>query len=303
MFKGLTIQQFKKRFSTNDSCMQYLVEQKWGQGYSCIKCGHTKFGKGRQWFYKRCKKCNYDESATANTLFHGVKLNLRSVFELAYRIVLRKKGMSTCELAKELGCQQKTAWEWKAKFQFAMKSSETYDLQGAIEVDEFMVGGFEPEAPGRSSGDKSLVVLAIEKVKGKKGKQTIGRAYARTIDDGSAKSLQTIFDKHISKNSSIDTDKWRGYAPLKKDWKITQSISNKGEGMKLLHIHIMNLKGWLRGIHHKCSKERLQYYLDEYHFRFNRRNSMKKIFDKLIVRSIQTLPHPYALVKACEQNT
>ncbi len=184
-----------------------------------------------------------------------------------------------------------------------MKSSETYDLQGAIEVDEFMVGGFEPEAPGRSSGDKSLVVLAIEKVKGKKGKQTIGRAYARTIDDGSAKSLQTIFDKHISKNSSIDTDKWRGYAPLKKDWKITQSISNKGEGMKLLHIHIMNLKGWLRGIHHKCSKERLQYYLDEYHFRFNRRNSMKKIFDKLMLKSIQTLPHPYARAKVCEQST
>jgi transposase-like protein len=149
--------------------------------------------------------------------------------------------------------------EWKAKFQFAMKSSETYHLQGAVEVEEFMVEGSEPEAPRRSSGDKSLVVLAIEKVKGKNGKEIIGRAYARNIDDGSAKSLQTIFDKHISKNSGIDTDKWRGYAPLKKDWKVTQSVSNKGEGMKLLHIHIMNLKRWLRGIPHKCSKERLQY--------------------------------------------
>ena len=184
-----------------------------------------------------------------------------------------------------------------------MKSSEKYDLEGIVEVDEFMVGGFEPEAPGRTPGDKSLVVLAIEKVKTKKGKESIGRAYARAIDNGASKSLQTIFDKHISKNSSINTDKWRGYAPLKKDWTITQSLSNKGEGMKLLHIHIMNVKGWLRGIHHKCSKERLQYYLDEYHFRFNRRNSLCKIFNKLMTKAIQTLPHPYAIIKVCEQNT
>jgi tRNA(Ile2) C34 agmatinyltransferase TiaS len=96
--------------------MQYLVEQKRAQGYSCIKCGHTKFGNGRQWFYKRCKKCNYDESATVNTISHGVNRKLQSVFELAYRIVLRKKGMSTRELAKELGCQQKTAWNGKQNF-------------------------------------------------------------------------------------------------------------------------------------------------------------------------------------------
>lgn len=303
MFNGLTIQQFKKCFPTNDACMQYLVNLKWGQGYKCIKCGNTEYSKGRQWFYRRCKSCGYNESATSNTIFHGVKLDLLRVFELAYRIVLRKKGMSTCELAKELGCQQKTAWEWKAKFQFAMKSSEKFDLEGAIEVDEFMVGGLEPRAPGRTLGDKALVVLAIEKVITKKGKESIGRAYARTIDNASAKSLQTIFDKHISKNSSIATDKWKGYVPLKKDWQITQALSNKGEGMKMLHTHIMNLKGWLRGIHHKCSKARLQYYLDEYHFRFNRRTSTKDIFDKLIVKAMSILPHPYAAVRICELTT
>ncbi len=146
MFNGLTIQQFKKCFPTNESCMQYLVKLKWEQGYKCIKCG-------------------------------------------------------------------------------------------------------------------------------------------------------------LSKNSSITTDKWRGYAPLKKDWKITQTLSNKGEAMKMLHIHIMNLKGWLRGIHHKCSKERLQYYLDEYHFRFNRRGSAKDIFDKLIVKAMSILPKPYAAVRICEQTT
>lgn len=303
MFNGLTIQDFKKKFATEKACMEYLVEEKWGQGYKCSKCGCIGYSKGRQWFYRRCKQCCYDESATANTIFHGVKLGLARVFELGYRIVLRKKGMSSCELAKELGCQQKTAWEWKAKFQFAMKSSEQYDLQGAVEVDEFMVGGFEPGAPGRTKGDKALVVLAVEKVIDKKGKENIGRAYAKTIDDASAKSLKSIFEQHISKESSVKTDRWKGYLPLKKDWKITQVPSEKGASTKMLHVHIMNVKGWLRGIHHKCSNKRLQYYLDEYHFRFNRRNSVKSIFDKLIQRAMSTLPRPYAAIKVCECST
>ncbi|MFI3304866.1 MAG: transposase, partial [Rikenellaceae bacterium] len=54
--------------------------------------------------------------------------------------------------------------------------------------------------------------------------------------------------------------------------------------------HIMNLKGWLRGIHHHCSEKHLQGYLDEYHYRCNRRTNMGVIFDKLIVRMVQNEP-------------
>jgi len=57
-----------------------------------------------------------------------------------------------------------------------------------------------------------------------------------------------------------------------------------------MHIYIMNLKGWLRGIHHHCSEERLQGYLEEYHFRFNRRNNMETIFDTLLKRMVKYEP-------------
>ncbi len=95
--------------------------------------------------------------------------------------------MSTCELLKEFGCQQKIAWLLKAKLQRAMKSSEQFELTGCVELDEFMIRGFEAQAPGRSHGNKSLVVLAVERVTDKKGKQTIGWAYARLI----ARQLKT----------------------------------------------------------------------------------------------------------------
>lgn len=300
MFKGITIKEFRNRFKTNEDCMHFLVEQKWGNGFSCRKCGNGSYTKGRQWFYRRCTVCKYDESATANTIFHSSKLPLLTIFEVAFRIVVRKKGMSSCELAKEMGCQQKTAWALKAKFQQAMESSEQFELQGTVEVDEFMVGGFETNAPGRSHGKKSMVVLAIETVVDKKGKANLGRAYAKQIEDGSSSELRSIFDKHISHTAKVKTDGWTGYAPLKKEWEITRELSKKGSNFQLLHIHIMNLKGWLRGIHHKCSPERLQHYLNEYHFRFNRRNSMESIWGKLIVRALETPPLPYAKLAICE---
>lgn len=71
---------------------------------------------------------------------------------------------------------------------------------------------------------------------------------------------------------------------------LEQRKSDKGKGLKELHIHIMNIQGWIKGIHHHYSKEYLKGYLDEYHFRFNRRNSMATIFHVLIERMTQAPP-------------
>ena len=92
------------------------------------------------------------------------------------------------------------------------------------------------------------------------------------------------------------TDKWTGYSPLKQEHKIRMVYSKAGKNFKELHYFIMNMKGWLRGIHHHCSKERLQDYLNEYHFRFNRRGNLKTICDKLIKRAMLQKPFPYAMV-------
>ena len=71
---------------------------------------------------------------------------------------------------------------------------------------------------------------------------------------------------------------------------LEQIKSENGKSFQDVHIHIMNLKGWLRGIHHHCSKERLQGYLDEYHFRYNRRSNMDTIFDSLIRKMVLNNP-------------
>lgn len=298
-----SIYSFRKQFSTEADCLTYLMEEKWGKGYTCIKCGCTEHYKGRQWFYKRCKKCRYDESATANTMFHKCKTGLLRAFEIGFRISARKKGMSTLELAAEFDCQQKTAWLMKAKYQKAMESSGKYPLEGQVEIDEFLLGGYAINSPGRTPGVKQLVVLGIEKVKDKNGKDTIGRAYAKVIENASADQLGKFFVERVNEDSSITTDKWRGYLPLKELWDIEQKLSDKGKGFKELHIHIMNIKNWLRGVHHQCSAEHLQSYLNEFHFRFNRRGFLKSILDKLLQRAVVMKPIHYADIKLCELNT
>jgi glucan phosphorylase len=84
---------------------------------------------------------------------------------------------------------------------------------------------------------------------------------------------------------------------LKKDFlNLKQVDSDEGKNFKELHIHIMNIKGWLRGIHHHCSKEHMQGYLNEYHFRYNRRSNMKTIFDVLIKRMVNYKENPMNLI-------
>lgn len=294
---------FTKQFQTGEDYLNHLIEQKWSKGYKCFKCGKDQYGKGRQWFYRRCKACGYDESVTANTMFHKCKLGLLRVFEIGYRISVKKKGMSSCELGREFGCQQMSAWLIKAKFQNAMKSSDKYLLEEEVEVDEFLVGGFNENEVGRSLESKQLVVLGVEKIIDKKGNVTIGRAYAKVIENASAKELRPFFVQKINPDCTVKTDGWRGYWPLQKDWTIEQTLSDKGKGFPELHIHIMNIKGWLRGIHHKCKGNRLQQYLDEFHFRFNRRGFLGSILNKLILKAVQLEPIPYSKLKVCELNT
>ena len=285
-YNGVNSIKFNQHFKTDEDCYSYIAAIKWENGYECRKCSNTKYIPGQKLYSRRCSKCKYDESATAGTMFDKVKFPILIAFHIIFKIGTKKKGMSSLELSHEFELRQKTCWEFKWKIQQAMQSSLLYPLEGEIHVDELWIGGPEETKRGRSLGSKKLVVLALEKLP-----DGVGRAYAQIIENASAKEFKVFFDKHISKSAKIITDEWRGYSPLRKDYPgLEQRKSDSGNAFIDLHIHIMNIKGWLRGIHHHCSKERLQGYLDEYHFRYNRRNNMDTIFDLLLKRMVLNDP-------------
>ena len=286
IFTGVNSIKFNQYFKSEDYCLKYIADLKWEEGYVCKRCGGKQFIKGAKPYHRRCLKCKYDESPTAGTMFDKVKFPLLLAFHIVFKIVTKKKGMSTLELSREFELRQKTCWGFKWKIQQAMASSLKNPLTGTVHVDEFFVGGPEEQKRGRSKGDKKLVVLALEI-----NDFGVGRAYAEVIEHASNKELGAFLKKYVSKEAKVITDQWTGYSPLKKVYpKLEQLPSDKGINFKDLHLHIMNIKGWLRGIHHHCSEEHMQGYLDEYHYRYNRRGNMGSMFDLLLRKMVANKP-------------
>ncbi|NPD87062.1 IS1595 family transposase, partial [Lentimicrobium sp. L6] len=290
-------QTFKERFTTKEDCYNFLAELKWSEGYSCTRCDSHLFIKGKQPASRRCSKCGYDESTTTGTLFHKLKFGIDKAFEMMYEIVTSKKGANSIWLAEHFGVNQKTAWLFRQKVQVAMKSSEQFPLEDEVHVDEFEIGTPQTGEQGRSKSDKKVrVVIAFEHRDGKSG-----RGYAKVIQDYSSKSLKPIFDHHIKNDAMVLVDGWAGYKPLKENYpNLTQTLSDNGKNFKMLHIQIRNFKNWLRGVHSYCNKEYLQNYIDEYFFRFNRRNHRQSILDKIIQRCVEHKPIAYASIKLHE---
>lgn len=278
---------FEKQFGTKQACYSHLSELKWDNGYNCRRCEHNGHIKGKQPFSRRCTKCGYDESTTAFTLFHKLKFDIEKAFGMLYEIATSKKGASSIWLAERFGVQQNTAWLFRQKVQKAMQSSQNHPLDGEVHVDEFEIGTPKKEQQGRAhSTGKVRVVLAVEYREGKSG-----RAYAKVIDDFSSASIRPIFNQHIDTNAHVVTDGWSAYKAFRSDYKnLKQVLSEKGKNFPMLHIQIRNFKNWLRGVHSYCDRKYLQKYMDEYFFRFNRRNHRETILDKLIERCVEGQP-------------
>lgn len=283
----MSIFDFQKKFPNEEACKKYLSDLKWKEGFSCRKCSYTKYRPAKKEFSRRCNKCNWEESPTSGTLFHKVKFPILKAFYIIYYISTNKKGISTRELSRKLSLRQKTCWLFKRKVMESMKSSKNHPLDGNIEIDETFIGGKEKVKRGRSKGSKKQVVFILE-TKGK----GISRAYGKVIANAGTKELRPFIKDHVNLEARLKTDKWRGYTPLKNEYKnLIQVESNKGKNFNTMHRFIMNFKSWLRGIHHSVNQ--LQAYIDEYTYRFNRHFMNENIFQNLLLRVVKHEPRTH----------
>lgn len=295
MFKGINAIDFNKRFSNNEACYQYLIELKWGKGFSCSRCGNTAFYKGKTYYHRRCSQCYYNESVTSNTIFHGIKIPILKAFHMVFRLTAKKKGMSTLELGSEVGVQQKTAWLFKRKVQVAMKQDHAYKLKGNVDVDETLLGHHtDRKTGGRSLEKREAVMLGVEILSdGRTG--NIRMEYIESFEEF---AMRISMKNMVDTSASIRTDDYVSYRKMKEKIPNIETIeSKKGVGFEELHRQIMQFKNWLIGIHHRWTKRHLFAYLDEYVFRFNRRNNRKVIFGQLMSRMMNQIPHPYPVIK------
>lgn len=286
--------EFEKKFATEKQCRKYLHKIRWGNGYECPRCKHSKSWTVSVGKYK-CRGCGYQTTVTAGTIFHDTHKPLTLWFRAIWYATAQKNGTSALGLQKILGFgSYHTAWLWLHKLRRAMIRPGRDKVSGNVEVDETYIGTASRGGKrGRGAENKILVVLAVE-VNEKK----IGRIRMAVIKDASSESLHNFAEHSIEKGSRIITDGWRGYNGLSKKG-FTQEIRIQKEDETLLpHVHtvISLLKRWLLGtLQGACSHEQFSYYLDEYTFRFNRRKSKSRglLFYRLLQNAVQVEPSTY----------
>jgi len=293
-FEGENILEFTDRFPDDRSCLVYLSEIKWANGFTCKKCGHNKFTVRKKNLARDCNRCHHVESPTAGTLFHRVRFGIRKAFGIVFEMSATTRGLSSSQVAKRYGISRTTAWSFMHKVRSAMKSSNAYPLSGDVQVDEFVFGGKENLKQGRSTDSKKKKIIGAVELTDE-GK--VKRVYFNKIDDYSSKSLSSIFDNHISEKAHVLTDKWTGYVPISKRFNIEQKYSNKGGSMKQMHTIIHQLKSWLRSTYSWVHEEHIEKYLDEFSYRINRSIYKQTIFHNLISRMLNTQPITYQMIK------
>lgn len=170
-------------------------------------------------------------------------------------------------------------------------------LSGRVEVDETYLGRPERGVRGRQTGKKTLIVVAAQE----DGKG-VGRVRMGTIPDASADSLMPFVEESIEPGSTVHTDAWLGYVPLERRGYVHEFTFLKGEEespselLPRVHHVVSLLKRWLMGTHHGAvSHEHLDYYLDEFMFRFNRRKARARglLFFRLMQQAVEIDPVPY----------
>ena len=284
IFNGQNLLEFAERFKTDLDCKEYLAEIKWKDGYKCRKCGHHGF-QIRKNHSRTCNKCSDTQSPTANTIFHRVRFGVRTAFFICFEMATTTKSLSATQMGVRYGVTQKTARLFMMKVREAMASSENHPMNGNVQVDEFVLGGYEQHKIGRSyDTKKKKAITAVEFTD--QGK--VKRMYALNIKDFSARSLQYIFVKHIDRSAKVTTDKWKGYRPIAKAYNISQVDSNKGLNFKALHTMIHQVKSWIRTTYSWVSEFNLNRYFNEFCFRINRSQSKNTIFHNLITKMVNS---------------
>jgi transposase-like protein len=210
-------------------------------------------------------------------------------------VTTQKNGASALGLQRVLGLKRyETAWTLLHKLRRAMVRPGRDLLTGRVEVDECYIGGLEEGLPGRLNLDKALIVVAAQE-----DGPGIGRIRMRKIVDASAASLVPFLQDSVEPGSVIHTDGWLGYLPVESKGYQHEVTVLKGKNkppselMPRVHLAISLLKRWLMGTHQGAvSHKHLDYYLDEFTFRFNRRRSKNrgKVFFRLAQQAVAVDP-------------
>lgn len=310
----MTWSQFLDWFHSEEACNVYLENLRWPDGFVCPKCKALGSKNAKRLSRSRwvCSFCKHQSTVTAGTIFDKTRTELRVWFSAIWYITNQKHGISALGLQRVLGFgSYETSWSMLHKLRRAMIRPGRELLTGEVEVDESYLAITDRMNPlsrkGRKSNTtKQLVVIAVE-IKQPKG---FGRIRIRRIENGNDENLIPFILDSIDPEANIHSDGSAAYRNLKEkgyEHKRTVHIGSDTpahESMPGVHRIATLLQRWILGTHHGAIQpKQLDYYLDEFVFRFNRRSSKSRglLFYRLLQQAVVTAPVTYKEITSVKE--
>jgi hypothetical protein len=270
------------RHFTPDVAQEYVARIKWPAGPCCPKCGSVRIGtiKSRGRYQCRERECRHQFSLIADTIFAGTHLRLDQWIAGVWLLCNCKNGVSSCELARAIGCKQQSAWHLIHRVRYILQQelTEKYGRScGVVEADSTFIGG-------------ALKWMSYQRQQRARERLRFGKAIVHAIKDRNAGTVraqvpesgrrftQKFIEANVAPGALLCTDKGSEYDWADGTWYHRQAVNHKALEYVRGMVHVNGLECFfnclrrsLKGTYIRATPEHLAAYLDEAVFRFNNR--------------------------------
>lgn len=278
------MQQFKslpdviKHFADQKTCLDYLEKQLWNGKPVCPHCASDRVYRLKDGKNFKCgnkKTCDKKFTVTTGTIYENTKLPLPTWFAAVWLLTAHKKGISSCQLARDLNITQKSAWFINHRIRVMMGEPAPESLEFMVEVDETYVGGKvsnmhskKRKAIHESGKDNKTAVMGMVQRQGKAKLKVIGE-----------KTFKEMVRKYVDESAVIATDSHSGYEGLANEFAGHEAVNHSQGEYKRDIFHTNTVEGFfsifkrgIYGIYHQMSVKHLHRYCEEFSHRYNNRD-------------------------------
>lgn len=277
-----TISDFRKRYPTDDACLEEIMFHRHGKNPVCPSCKKdTKFWKLKKQRCYSCQWCGFQVFPTKGTPFEKTTTPLTYWFYVAYLMTATRSGVSAKQVQRQLGVTYKTAWRMCHQIRTLMGKDKMRKLTGHIEVDETYNGGIRKGKRGRGAEGKTPIFGMVERK---------GDIKAKVVPNVQKRTLQPLIEQNIEKGARVSSDELKSYNGITAAGYEHGTVAHAAKQYVNGEHHTQSIEGFwsqlkrsIKGTHVHVSKQHLQKYVNEYAFRYNLRKEPSFMFDHLLL--------------------